>query len=278
MNEEVRKVLEHLILEEQLEVILDIIDTLLALDYGNALDEIAQIIMIADDYADSAMLVERINDILRTALDYILDTYEVKLTDEATALQRHLVVKTLIGIPLYILPDELMNHIAANYDNEETLAHIVKSLTNLDVDEALEVLMFISQGSIDHIKATIVDRMSIQGVALEHVTDITRVQHINKLISIFGKEKLSLLMELTNSGVRIGRTIEDLMNISFPALERMDIESATLEMIGLVWFSDTPEDQINTVVLRLINEYTENNMEVSMMVQAYNTYRKLYGA
>lgn len=277
MKEEIRKVLENLILNEQLEVILDIVDTLLSLNYEAALDEIAQIIMLADDYADMSMLVERINDILRAAMDYILTSYEVTLSDDATAFQRHAVIKALVGIPLYILPEDISKVIESEYDNEETLAHIVTMFELIDIDEILEHIINISQGSLDNIKSTILQRTLVRGVSNENLSNVDRVRSVNKLISIFGKDKLKLLIELSNSGVRIGRPIEQLLSLSFEALEKLNVEDATMELIGLVWFSDTAEDSINSTIIKVIQDYTDNNMELSMMMRVFNEYRATYG-
>jgi len=277
MKEEIRKVLEDLILNEQLEVILDIVDTLLSLNYEAALDEIAQIIMLADDYADMPMLVERINDILRAAMDYILTSYEVTLSDDATAYQRHAVIKALVGIPLYILPEDISKVIESEYDNEETLAHIVTMFETIDTDEILEHIHNISQGAIDNIKRTIVQRTLVRGVSNENISDVDRVRNINKLISIFGKNKLKLLIELSNSGVRIGRPIDQLLSLSFEALEKLNVEDATFELIGLVWFSDTPENSINSTITQVLQDYTDNNMELSMMMSVFSEYRNAYG-
>lgn len=276
MKEEIRKVLEHLILEEQLAIILDIVDTLLSLDYGNALDEIAQVIMMADDYADSSMLVERINDILRTGLDYILTTYEVQLSDYATPLQRHAVVKTLIGIPLYIIPDDISKVLEAKYNDEETMAHIVPMFDEeVDVDEILDVFMRISEGSFQNIKTTVNQIMSIRGRAEEINVPVERIQQINKIIKLIGADKVSLMVELANAGVRVGRPVESLLEISFESLESRNVVDATYEIIGLVWFSDTPTENVNNTIMKIINEYTENNMEHDLMVQNFSTFRRL---
>lgn len=277
MKEEIRKVLEGLILEEQLEIILDIVDTLLSLNYELALDEISAIIMIADDYADMSMLVERINDILRTAMDYILGSYEVTIVDEATAFQRHAVIKALIGIPLYIIPDDISKVLEAQYDNEETLAHIVPMFETIDVDEVLDIITHISQGSFDNIKTTIADILSVRGRAEQSHVPIDRIREINKMVAILGRDKVSMILELSNSGVRVGRELEQLMNISFEALEQRNPIDATFQMIGLVWFSDTPTEKIPQEITRLIHEYTDNNLELGMMVKAYNEFRMLMG-
>jgi len=277
MNEEIRKVFEDLILEEQLEIILDIVDTLLSLDYGLALDEITAVIMMADDYADMPMLVERINDILRIALDYILGTYEVIVADEATAFQRHAVVKALIGIPLYILPDDISKIIEAEYDNEETLAHIVTMFERISVDEVLDVITHISEGSFENIKTTIADIMSIRGIAETSEVPIDRIKQINKIIAVVGADRVSLMMELANAGVRVGRDLDKLMEISFESLESHNPVDATFQIIGLVWFSNVETEQVPVTIRRLINEYTDNNMELGMMMKAYSEFRMLMG-
>lgn len=278
MKEEIRKVLEHLILDGQLDIILDIVDTLLSLDYGTALDEITQVIMMADDYADSSMLVERINDILRVAMDYILNTYGVKVADEASAFQRHAVVKAMIGIPIYILPDDISKVLESEYNNEETIAHIVPMFEQIDVDEVLDVIVSIEQGSFDNIKTTVNRVMATRGRAEEFITPVERIQTINRLIKLLGPDKVSLMVELANAGVRVGRPIDSLMEISFEALERRNVVDATYEIIGLVWFSDTPTEQVNITISRIIDEYTENNMEHDMMIQNFRDVRKLMGA
>lgn len=277
MKEEIRKVLEHLILEEQLEVILDIVDTLLSLDYELALDELSAVIMMADDHADSAMLVERINDILRIALDYILGSYEVEMTDEATLPQRHAVVKTLVGIPLYILPDDISAVIEAEYDNRETLAHIVTMFERIDVDEVLETILSISQGAFDSIRTTIRDIMAVRGVAETSETPIERIRQINQVVNALGRDKVSMMLELANAGVRVGRPLDSLLEISFEALESNNIVDATYQMIGLIWLSDVPLDKMHQTVIKTLSEYTENTFEYGLMLDAYTDYRKQVG-
>lgn len=277
MKEEIRKVLEDLILIDQLEIILDIVDTLLSLNYELALDEITAVIMMADDYADSAMLVSRIHDILRTALEYILGSYEVTVADEATDFQRHAIVKALVGIPLYILPDDISKIIESEYDNEETLAHIVPLFEEISVDEILDVILHINQGAFDNIKTTIANILSVRGVAETINVPVERIRQINRIIKVMGADKVSLILELANAGVRVGRPLDSLLEISFEALEQRNVEDATFEIIGLVWFSDTPEDQVNVTVNKLLNEYTENNMELALMVRAFSDFRNLMG-
>lgn len=277
MKEEIRKVLEDLILEEQLEIILDVVETLLVLDYGLALDELSAVIMMGDDNADMTMLVSRINDILYTALEYILTTYEVKIADEATLYHRHAVVKTLISLPQYILPDEISKIIESGYNNEETLAHIVALFEPIWIDEILEVIMYISVGSFENIKRIVHDALAVRGVAETSVVPIERIRYINRIVAVLGRDKVSMMLELSNAGVRVGRSLEQLLELSFESLEKYNPVDATYQIMGLVWLSDTPADKVKTQIHNILNEYTENNMELGMMVKTFAEANRTIG-
>lgn len=277
MKLEIQDALSSLIPPEQMQIISDVVDTLLEKDYGLALDELNQVLMMADDNCDSTMLVARVQDILTHAMNFCLNDFGVTLSDDASLKLRHDIYKTLIYIPHYIIPEDLSHILSSDYDNQETIAQIVPYFTDHNSDVALEHIEEVSDEIIGYLRESINVRLRTQGEYVGGRVDTARVKVINRLMSTNESGKFSLMLELANAGVRVGRPYEELITLSFAQLESRDPVDAAAQMVGLAFFSDVPLAGIWRQIDTSLDDYTDNPMERRIMLDEIAVIKRNVG-
>lgn len=277
MKLEIHDAISALVPPEQLTVILDVVDLLLEQDYVLALDELNTVLMIADDYADSSMLVGRINDILTYALNFMLNDRDVFVVDEAELGIRLAVINTLINIPQYIIPDDLAHIFQQGYDDIETMAHLVAFFSNYQVDDLIEAIGGAGDNTLAFIHTSVLERIQTMGEFNAVRTPVERIQVINKLIQTNDRTKFSMMLELADAGVRVGRSYDDLLNISFEGLESRNAEQAAGQMVGLAFFSDIPLEVIWSKLDMSLDDYTDNPMERKLMLDEFTDIKRKLG-
>lgn len=277
MKLEIQDALSSLIPPEQMQIISDVVDTLLEKDYGLALDELNQVLMLADDNADSSMLVARVQDILTYAMNYCLNDFGIILSDDASLKLRHDIYKTLIYIPHYIIPEDLAHIFNSDFDNQETIAQIVPYFTEQQPDVALEHIEEVSDEIISYLRESINVRLQTQGEYVGTRVDTERVKVINRLLSNNEPGKFSLMLELANSGVRVGRPYDELITLSFTQLESRNPVEAAAQMVGLAFFSDLPLSGIWRQIDASLDDYTDNPMERRIMLDEIATIKRNVG-
>ncbi|ABY62969.1 hypothetical protein ST201phi2-1p138 [Pseudomonas phage 201phi2-1] len=277
MKLEIQDAISSLVSPEQLAVTLDVVDTLLEQDYVLALDELNTVLMIADDYADSAMLVGRINDILTYALNYILNDRGVVVSDDASLGIRLAVVNTLLYIPRYIIPDDLAHIFQQNYDDVETMSQLVAFFSTYPVDELMEHIESASDDALAFIRKSIDERIQVMGEYSGGRIPVERIKVINKLLQTNGRERFSMMLELANAGIRVGRSYDELINISFEGLESRNPSEAASQMVGLAFFSDLPLQSIWSKLDTSLDEYTDNPMERKLMLDEFTDIKRKLG-
>lgn len=277
MKLEIQEAIQSLVPPEQLLVILDTVDLLLEQDYVLALDELNTVLMIADDNADSAMLVARINDILTYALNYILTEHGVSVHDEAPLATRLAVANTILLIPLYLIPDDLAHIFQQGYDNEETLAKLVAFFSTQHEDEVLEAIESVDPHALNVIRQSIDERIRTMGQYVGTRIPAERIRVINRLIKTSGREKFSMMLELADAGVRVGRPYDELLNLSFESLESRNPEQAASQLVGLAFFSDMPLQGIWPKLEASLDEFTDNPMERRMMSEEFTVIKRNLG-
>lgn len=269
MKLEIQDAISSLVPPEQLAVILDVVDTLLDQDYILALDELNTVLMIADDNADSAMLVARINDVLTYALNYMLNDRDVVVGDEASLGIRLAVVNTLLYIPRYIIPDDLAHIFQQNYDDVETMSQLVAFFSTYHADELMEHIESAGDTTMAYLRKSIDERIQTMGEFQGGRIPKERIKVINQLIRTNGRERFSMMLELANAGVRVGRSYDELINISFEGLESRNASDAASQMAGLAFFSDIPLKGIWNKLDASLDDYTDNPMERKLMLDEF---------
>ncbi|AEH03500.1 hypothetical protein AVT69_gp075 [Pseudomonas phage PhiPA3] len=266
MQEILDSVLTPLIADERKEAILDCVASFEELDFSPALDELHTVCMIADDMADTSILLSRIDDVIRVAHDQILSGFEIRVSDEATQVERQAILKTVTGIAYYILPDDIQGILQSEYDHEETLAHLVPLFENVSVDDILPLITYVAPSFIEALTKHVNEVMQVRGVAQEYDPPVERIKLINQLLRTFGHDKFQLMLELSSSGMRVGGAIDQLMSDSMNALDSRNAKEALYEIVGLVFFSNVTPEMIWKTANMLTDEYTENPMERAIML------------
>lgn len=269
MKLEIQDAISSLVPPEQLAVILDAVDVLLEHDYVLALDEINTVLMIADDYADSSMLVGRINDIITYALNFMLNDRDVSINDDAKLAIRVSVVNAIYSIPRYIIPQDLAHIFQQNYDNVETLAWLVSFFSTHDLDDLIEAIDGVSDTTMAYLRKSIDERVQVMGEAIGERIPVERIRIINRLVDTNGRDKFSMTLELANAGVRVGRPFDELLNISFEGLESRNISDVANQLVGLAFFSDMPLEAIWRKLDVTLDEFTDNPMERKIMLDEF---------
>lgn len=267
MKDFIDSYLTPLIHEERKEVILDCVASFEKINYVAALDELNTVCQIQSGISDNAMLLSRIDDIIRIAQDEILNEHLIKISDEATQAERQAVVNTLLSLEDYIIPDEVNDILLAEYSPEETLAHLVELIdTSVDFLNIIDLIESVSPTLISNITSFIQSVLTTRGQAYGNVSNIERINLINRLIRIHTRASFKLAMELVNAGLRVGkRNIDDLLQISFGPLDAMTPIEVAKEIVGLVLISNTEQNEISRTVMGIIDDFTSNNIERSIM-------------
>lgn len=277
MKLEIQNAIQDIVTPETLMVILDVVETLLEKDYGLALDEINQVLMMADDNCDSSMLVGRISDILFYAMSYVLNDYGIIMNQGAPLKVLHEIYKTLIYIPLYIIPSDIAHMFQADYDNIETIAQLVPYFSDLAPDDIEPHIDSITTECIDTLSKAIDAKLATQTEFVGVRTPTERIKTINRLLASNDRNKFSMMLELANAGVRIGRPYDELITMSFEGLESKNPVEAAGQLVGLAFFSDLPLDGLWRKIDVSLDEYTDNPMERRFMLDEIMTIKRNLG-
>jgi hypothetical protein len=265
MQEILDSLLTPLITEERKEVLLDCVASFEEMDYSVALDELHMVCEIQDGLSDNAMLLGRLDDIIHIAHHTLFREHQIQVDPEATQAQCQAIVRTLTSLEHYILPDQIAQVLDGGFDNEAIFAHLVPLVSEFVFEDIEPLILFVSDPLIEAISSLIRERMRLYGLADYAVPDVSKIRYINQCLQRVGKDRMSLIVELSNSGVRAGRPLPELMGLSLDALDRLNPVEAAFQLLGLVVFSDTPVEQTKSTVIDLIEDYTENLLEQRLM-------------
>ncbi len=262
-------VLTPLITEERKELILSCVASLESLDYQAALDELQQVVEIQDGLSDNGMLLARIDDVIWNAHETIFKNHEIEVSAEATQEIRQAIVDVLANFNRYIVPDQLLMLFEGGFMPDEVLAQMVQLFTAVKFDEAWPMIGNVSPQLMNTMREEIERQVRYRGLEDTDVTPVRRVKMVNDYIRVVGQDTFSMLLDLSNSGVRIGtRDIAGLVQQSLEALDRKDPEVAALELFGLVLMSNVPVEEIDKKIRELIADYSDNNMDTTRMLAA----------
>lgn len=262
-------VLTPLITEERKELILSCVASLESLDYQAALDELQQVVEIQDGLSDNGMLLARIDDVIWNAHETIFKNHEIEVSAEATQEIRQAIVDVLANFNRYIVPDQLLMLFEGGFMPDEVLAQMVQLFTAVKFDEAWPMIGNVSPQLMNTMREEIERQVRYRGLEDTDVTPVRRVKMVNDYIRVVGQDTFSMLLDLSNSGVRIGtRDIAGLVQQSLEALDRKDPEVAALDLFGLVLMSNVPVEEIDKKIRELIADYSDNNMDTTRMLAA----------
>lgn len=261
-------VLTPLITEERKEVILSCVASLETLDYQEALDELHQVVEFNDSMGDNSMLLSRIDDIIWNAHDTIFKRHEVKVSAEASQEVRQSIVDVLSSFNKYIIPDQLLLLFEGGFMPEEVLAQMVQLFSVVKFDEAWPEILEVSPQLMNTMREEIERQVRYRGLEDADVTPVRRVKMVNDILRIAGHQTFSMLMDMSQAGVRIGtQAISGLVQQSLEGLDRKEPPAVALELFGLVLMSSVEVPLIEQKVRELIADFGEGNTNTLQMIE-----------
>lgn len=265
MIETLEAALEGILTPERIEALCDAVRLIEASGQSAPSDDIQEVIEIQDGLSDNNMLVSRITDVITIALNQTLEQLGVVCTAETDIPVKTAILQTVASLEDYIIPEHIVGLMNGDFSNEEVVANMVPVFTTLTVDEAVQALEGVEDGLITRLDEVISQALLLRGPLEEDLPkdNTARIAMLNRLIKAAGNDQLSVVIELSNAGIRCGRSLSLLLNNHMEAIDDMDPRVAAVELMGLVTYSDHPLEDLKRKLIELFEDFTEN----------YNTQR-----
>ena len=253
--------LEPLVGELRKADIIECVASLEEMNYEAALDEIS-LIVETEDTVDTVTTLTRIDTVLTTAQAVFINSYGITLEPGLSLSQTQCIVRCLMSLEFYILPEQLELLLQGDYDNEHVLGLLVETLEGLDVDITLPYIMHVSDSFIVNLKHLVADRLMLVAPVSDYTTPVSRIRLINRVLTEFGESSISLALELIRSGRRVGSPLRELIDPSIEILDALDVnDTLGLELLGLILISDVPTDELYNVIHTEIDSFTDSILE-----------------
>lgn len=259
--------LTGVVTEERLDVLLESTRLLQASGLSAPLDELQEVLEIQNSLADNALLVSRLTDILHLALRQVLLELGVRCTDTVELVELNAVLLTVSLLEQYLIPEHLIGLMGGDFNEEEVIAHMVPVFTTLTEDEALHALVEVDPALLLRLRDLMTAQLQLRGMSdAELLPDNTaRLAAINRLITAVGVERVGVVYELANAGIRAGRPLSALLAQSTETLDTLPPERAVSELLALVFFSNHPLEEVMGKTLELIMDYTDQPYQQQLM-------------
>lgn len=277
MFEELQLALMDLVTPERLFVILEAHRVLMDLGIDDVNDELQQIIGLQDGISDTGMFIDRINDCLTLTLRNTINDYSVDVSDEINLIQLTALIRTVANFDDYLIPDTLVSLLSSDQNNVEMLASIVPLFTELSEEEALEVITEVSDSTITRMRVIADEMLATQIGEYNEVPDQTlRIKRINAIRNQTQGQHPFVVMGLTDNGVTLGQNFEVLISMSLTQLEPLALKEMAYELVGLVYFSNTPIGDIKQTlqesIYEIYDEYEHQRRLNNMISVVYNEF------
>jgi hypothetical protein len=266
MKDWMDSVLTPLIAPERKEVLLSCIGAFEQLDYQAALDEIQQVVEMSGSNCDNAMLLSRIDDIVWYAHETIFKQHMLKISTDATQAVRQAVVDVLMGIDVYIMPEHVVGLFEAKFTPEEILSDLVELMTPVMADDVWPHIEWIDPRLMESIESEVRKQVMYRTEAVDPGEFQSRIRLLNKFFRIVGRDRFSIVNDLSKNGVRVG-TVEftSLLLQSLETIERMPMADRAIETFGLALMSNLPLSKLNRTMHTAITDLTDGGMGLGEM-------------
>lgn len=259
--------LEGYVTDVRKDWILEAVDLIERSGQNAPLDELSEIVELQNGMSDSAMFVSRINDTLQVALNDTLAQLGVVCIDGVDIDIKTDILLTMASLESYIIPEHVLGLIEGNFTNEEIIATMVPIFSTRTIEEVLDVLETVTDESIGRLSEVIKNNLLMRGPSEDDLPrdNTARLNRLNRLIRDLGAEKVSIVYELAQSGVRAGRPLDALLGQFIEAFLPFEPERVATEMLALVLFSNTPLADVRKVATEQCHDYTDSVGEQRLM-------------
>lgn len=263
MNLELQMALEGLVTPERLEVMLEAHKLLQKLGLDVVADDLQEVIEIQNGNTDNSILVSRLDDVLMIGLNQALTEMGVALTDEASMTVQTSILHTVASLEDYLIPDHMVGLCMGDFSNEEIVANMTPIFTTVGVEEAMDVLVEVSDALVQRINEVALAAIQLRGPdPIDLLPDNTRrVARLNRLIKAKGADKCSIVVELANAGVRCGRPLSSLLEQHVEVMDGFDSDHLACELLALVYFSNAEFDQAFKTAHGLVQDFSDELSE-----------------
>ncbi len=277
MNEELQLALAGVISPERLEVILQGQRLLNDLGLTTADDELQQIFGLQDGISDNQLFVSRIEDCLLLAVGDSLRQYGITVAEHTPFAMMVGILHAVSQFEYYILPETLLDLTCGTDDSEVLLAGLVPLFSELQREEVLEYLTAVEASTIARIRQIASDHLALREVTVARPDDYhQRIRILNGMLRRSLNAHPQVVLQLAKNGIRAGLPVGELLEQALDDLDALKLEAAAREIVALVYFSDTPLDDIWHTTVETIRDYVdEYRDQVRMEAAAEDFYQSV---
>jgi hypothetical protein len=265
---------------EQLELGANVLGLFEDVGFTSPFEPLQEIIEVGTSNLCTEQYVSRVLTLLSDSMDDYLLAFGVEVT-ESTPLQfKFDLGTTLVKIPFYYLPVEVLNIIEASGDHEAILADLIQLTTGVIPEESLEYLWRVNEALVPKIAAEMRKALELDEAtnALQRPpVDRKRISSINRLLQdARANDHLGSLRELLEAKAAIGAPYEALVQQYVESLSLMPADHMTIELLGLALFSNLPADEWLKATQQAAGEFTDLLSDHRKIEVVLNDYRNFF--
>lgn len=262
MYEELQLALMDLITPERLDVFLEAQQLLSSMGLSDFEDEIQQVFGLQDGISDNDLLVSRVETILIYAMGDALNQYGVTVRDDTPLEVMAGIAQATANIEHYVIPEVLHDITLGDWQPEEALAEMVPMFSAVSGVNAFDYLTHVKEDTITRIREITASVLQYRPPEDNRPVDHKeRIARINQLLRHTQHTAPAVVVNLAKSGVGSGQPLTSLMNYALEDLDKMNTDEVGIELLGLVYFSNTPLDNMTSTIRDVIQDYTDEYQE-----------------
>ena len=266
---------------EQLELGASILGLFEDVNFTSPFEPLQEIMEVSTSLISTDQYVSRVLTCLSDSMDDMLKAFSVEVTESCPLQYKLDVATTLIKLPNYYLPSEVLAIVTTSFDNEVILAELVMLTQGVIVEESLEHLYSVGDALIPKIaeemsKMAALDEATNTPLDLVNI-DRKRIININRLLKdARAKDHLECVGELIEAGAKMGADFEPLVQQYVERLTMLPADHMTIELLGLALFSKLPAEQWIDTVQHTAGEFTDLLSDHRKIEIVLNDYRVFF--
>jgi hypothetical protein len=279
MQDMFKERLNSLLPLEQLELGVSVLGLFEDVGFTSPFEPLQEIIEVGTSNLCTEQFVSRVLTLLTDSMDDMLMAFGVQVT-ESTPLQfKYDCASTLVRIPSYYLPIEVLNIIEASTDVEAILADLIQLTTGVIPEESLEHLYEVNPALIKKIAAEMRKLHELDeatNMPERPPVDRKRISNINRLLQdARANAHLSSLRELMEANAALGAPYEALVQQYVEPLSFLPADHMTIELLGLALFSSLPAEEWLPATQRAAGEFTDllsDHRKIEVVLDDYRNF------
>lgn len=221
---------------ERASLLLDAYDAISVTGLRNHSYEIDQLLEEGESM-DTVQTITAIHEVLLTIVEGCLNRFGVFVSDEAELKYMAGALRGLTLLDNYSDVETIQKICGSGQPPEEQLAELLELVTE---HEASMYLLTFSRVT-SRLITNVVGVLSLEGLAPE-INDYTYIRV--RLRSLLTAYPDLWVLTAVEEGVKLGTSIETVVAPFQTALEQLDAKQGAVQLLGLVFLTDTPDDRL----------------------------------